>query len=73
MYVQRLTLTTFITPFSCFKYLRALYGLSSIADYSNYCIAEVFERLLGFTRVVDDIFISDKDEVSHVEHVRQFI
>ena len=44
-----------------------------MADHSNYPIAEVFEGLLGFIRVVDDIVISDKDEVSHVEHVRQFI
>ena len=29
--------------------------------------------LLKFIRVVDDIVISDKDEVIHVEHVRQFI
>ena len=35
------TLTTFITPFGHFKYLRASYSLSSIVDYSNYCIAEV--------------------------------
>ena len=35
------TLTTFITPFGRFKYLRVPYSLSSIADHSNYCIAEV--------------------------------
>ena len=29
--------------------------------------------LLTFIRVVDDIVISNKDEVIHVEHVRQFI
>ena len=29
--------------------------------------------LLRFIRVVDDIVISDKDEVIYVEHVRQFI
>ena len=35
------TLTTFITPFGRFKYLRAQYSLSSIADHSNYHIGEV--------------------------------
>ena len=65
--VERHTLTTFITPFGHFKHLRVPYSLSSIADHSNYCIAEV--RI----RVGDDIVISDKDEVIYVEHVRQFI
>ena len=66
------TLTTFITPFDGFKYLRAPYGLSFIADHSNYRIVEIFEGLLGLIRVVDDIVITDKDEVSHVDNVRQF-
>ena len=39
--VESHTVTTFITPFSYFKYLRAPYSLSSIADHSNYHIAEV--------------------------------
>ena len=39
--VESHTLTTFITPFGCFKYLRVPYSLSSIADHSNYRIAEV--------------------------------
>ena len=47
--------------------------MSSIADHSNYRIAKIFEMLLGFIRVVDGIVISERDGVSHVEHVRQFI
>ena len=39
--VESHTLTTFITPFGHFKYLRTPYSLSSIADHSNYRIAEV--------------------------------
>ena len=63
-------LTTFITPFGCYKYLRAPYGLSSIAKHYNHRMAEAFEGLKGFRRVVDDIVIYDTD---HVDHVRQFL
>ena len=66
-------LTTFITPFGHYKYLRALYGLSSIAEHYNRCTAEAFEGLKGLRRVVDDIVIYDKDETDHVDHVRQFL
>ena len=67
------TLTTFITPFGHFKYLRAPYGLSSIVEHYNHRMAEAFEGLSGFRRMVDDVDIFDKDEFSHLEHVRQFI
>ena len=66
-------LTTFITPFGRYKYLRAPYGLSSIAEHYNRRMAEAFEGLKGFRRVVDDIVIYDKDETDHVDHVRQFL
>ena len=36
-------------------------------------MAEAFEGLKGFRRVVDDIVIYDKDETDHVDHVRQFL
>ena len=66
-------LTTFITPFGRYKYLRAPYGLSSIAEHYNRCMAEAFEGLTGFRRIVDDIVIYDQDEASHIDHVRQFL
>ena len=63
---------TFIMPFGCFKYFRASYGLSSIAEHYNRRMAEAFEGLTGFKRVVDDVVIYDKDRTSHVAHVQQF-
>ena len=36
-------------------------------------MAQAFERLLGFIRVVDDMVIFYKDKVSHVKHLRRFI
>ena len=65
--------TTFITPFGRFKYLRAPYGLSSIAEHYNRHMAEAFEGLSAFRRGVDDVVIFDKDKDSHVAHVKQFL
>ena len=36
-------------------------------------MAEAFEGLTGFRRIVDDIVIYDQDEASHIDHVRQFL
>ena len=65
--------TTFIAPFGRFKYLRAPYGLSSIAEHYNCHMAEVFEGLSAFCRLVDDVVIFDKDKDSHITHVKQFL
>ena len=66
-------LTTFITPFGRFKYLRAPYGVSSISEYYDRWMAEAFSGLTGFRRVVDDIIIYDSDEHQHATHIRQFL
>jgi len=63
----------FITPFGCFKYRQAPYELSSIAEHDNHWMAEAFEGLSGFCRIVDNIVIYDKDKAIHMEHVRQFL
>ena len=41
-------LTTFITPFGRFEFLRAPYGISSISEHYNRCMDEAFDGLLGF-------------------------
>ena len=66
-------MTTFITPFGCFKYCWAPYGLSSIAEHYNRRMADAFQGLTGFRRTVDDIIIYDKDKSTHKEHVRQLL
>ena len=66
-------LTTFITPFGRFKFLRALYGLSSISEHYNRRMDEIFIGLPGFRRVVDDVVIYDSDVTQHTQHVRQFL
>ena len=66
-------LTTFITPFGRFKFLRAPYGISSISEHYNRRMDEAFDGLLGFRRVVDDVVIYDNDPTQHTQHVRQFL
>ena len=66
-------LTTFITPFGRYKFLRAPYGLSSISEHYDRRMYEAFQDLTGFRRIVDDVLIYDKDLDSHIDHVRQFL
>ena len=66
-------LTTFLTPFGRFKYLRAPYGISSISEHYNRRMDEAFSGLLGYRRIVDDIVIYDSDPTKHADHVRQFL
>ena len=66
-------LTTFITPYGRFKYLRAPYGISSISEHYDRRMAEAFTGLTGFQRIVDDIVIYDSDPQQHTTHVVQFL
>ena len=63
-------LTTFITPFGWFKFLRAPFGISSISEYYK---DEAFTGFTGYQRIVDNIVIYDSDEAQHTDHVRQFL
>ena len=67
---ERQDLTTFITPFGRFKFLRAPYGILSISEHYNCRMDEAFAGLPGFRRVVDDVVIYDQDRS---QHVRQFL
>ena len=66
-------LTTFITPFGRFKFLRVPYGISSTSENYNRCMDEAFADHPGFRQVVDDILIYNQDREHHTEHVRQFL
>ena len=65
-------LTTFITPFGRYKFLRAPFVISSISDHYNRRMDEAFLGLENFRRVVDDVVIFDEDKSSHIQRVRQF-
>ena len=64
-------LTTFITPYGRFKYLCALYGISSISEHYDRCMAKPFTGLTGFRRIIDDIVIYDSDPQQHTTLVMQ--
>ena len=66
-------LTTFITPFGRYKFMRAPFGLSSISEHYDRRMYEAFQDLTGFRRIVDDVLVFDEDLTSHVNHVRQFL
>ena len=70
---QSQPLTTFITPFGQFKYLRAPYGISSISEHYNCQMTEYLNRLSGFRRVVDDFVIYDSKLSDHIVHVKEFL
>ena len=66
-------LTTFITLFGRFKYLRAPFGLSSIAEHYNRRMAESFDDLDDFQRIVNDVVVYDATRETHELHVRGFL
>ena len=66
-------LTTFLTPWGRYKYLRAPMGLASTGD--EYCRRgdEALSGLKNFAKVVDDIIIYDKDLKEHYENVKNLL
>ncbi len=66
-------LTTFITPFGRFKFLRAPYGICSISEHYNRRMDEAFKEMKNIKKVVDDVLIYDKTWDEHVDHVRQVL
>ena len=66
-------LTTFITPFGRFAFLRAPYGITSIAEHYNRRMDEAFEGMTGFRKVVDDVIIFSRTREEHIQHVRKFL
>ena len=70
---ERQKLTTFITLFGRYMYLRAPYGISSISEHYNCRMDEAFQGLTNIRKIVDDIVTYDDKEHQHVEHVRAIL
>ena len=66
-------LTTFITPFGTYKFVRALFGICSISKHYNRRMDEAFSGLTNYRKVVDDVLIFDFNFDSHLDRVRQFL
>ena len=71
--VESQPLTTFITSFGGFAFLRAPYGMTSIAEHYNRRMDEAFQGMTGFRKVVDDVIIFSRTREEHIKHVRAFL
>lgn len=66
-------LTTFITPFGRYRFLRNPQGFIAAGDEFNMQIDLAFEGIPRMAKVVDDILVYDNDFQDHVQHVRQVL
>ena len=66
-------LTTFLTPWGRFKFLRAPMGLSSTGD--EYCRRgeEIIENSGNIEKVMDDAILYDESLESHLKNVRGYL
>ena len=63
-------LTTFITPFGRYKFMRAPFGFSPISEHYDCRMYEAFQGFTDFCHIVDGVLLFDEDLTSHVNHVR---
>ena len=66
-------LTTFITPFGRFMFLRAPFGISSISEHYNRRMDEALGDIPQTRKIVDDCLAYDVNFDSHVTHVRKIL
>ena len=66
-------LTTFITPFGRFKFLRAPFGICSISEHYNRRMDEALTGISQVRKIVDDCLVYDADFDAHVNQVRQVL
>ena len=67
------SLTTFVTPFSRYRFKRAPFGISSISEHYNRRVYELISDLKNTHHVVDDVIIADSDLEQHKKNVRAFL
>ena len=66
-------LTTFITPFGRYMYLRAPYGVCSISEHYNRRMDECFEGIPGIERLVDDVIVYGRTQEELIQRTRQLL
>ena len=66
-------LTTFITPFGLWIYLRAPYGVSSISEQYNRRMDTASQGMSQFAKLVDDVVVYDKSRKYHTHRVCEFL
>ena len=63
-------MTTFITPYGRYRYLRNPQGLISAGDEFNRRTDAAFAGLPNFVKIVDDCLVHDTNLETHLSHVR---
>ena len=63
-------LTTFITPFGRFRYLRLPFGLNVSSEIFQRKLHQAIEGLPGVECIADDLLIHGVDEAEHDRHLR---
>lgn len=66
-------LTTFLTPFGRYQYLRAPMGLTSTGDEYSRRGDEALNGIQNLQKVVDDVLLYDNHIETHTENVRKFL
>ena len=66
-------LTTFITPYGCYRYTRNVMGLISAGDEHNRRGDEALAGLTNIIKVVEDILIFDDDLETHLKRVQMVL
>ncbi|ODN00004.1 Transposon Tf2-6 polyprotein [Orchesella cincta] len=66
-------LTTFITPWGCFRYCRNVMGLISAGDEHNRRGDEAIKGISNVEKIVEDILIYDDDLETHTKRVMEVI
>ncbi|CAL8106515.1 unnamed protein product [Orchesella dallaii] len=66
-------LTTFITPWGCFRFKRNVMGLISAGDEHNRRGDEALTGIPNVEKVVEDILIYDMDLQAHIKRVSEVI
>ena len=66
-------LTTFITPYGCYRYTRNVMGLISAGDEHNRRGDEALKGIQNIVKVVEDILIFDNDLETHLSRVEEVL
>lgn len=66
-------LTTFITPFGRYRFLRLPFGISSAPEIFQKVMNEIFGDIEGVAIFVDDLVIYAEDQVTHDKILKQVL
>lgn len=66
-------LTTFITPFGCYRFKKNIMGLASAGDEHNRRNDNALMGINNMQKVVEDVLVYDSDLKGHWSHVKNIL